>query len=223
MSAYSLRWCRRLAHGLCAAVELPDQASADLLPDALTPEERAHALSLGPIRRISWVGGRVALRAAAQRLGRSLDTIGATPRGAPSLPPGLVGSIAHKSRLAVALVEASTTETVGIDLEELDRPRPQIAKLVLRPEERAAVDALPEAERWQAILLRFSVKETIFKALDPHVQRYIGFQEARVEPREDGTAVLSLMLERGEGPFELDARWSIVERHVLATLRARSR
>ena len=217
---YPLCWCRTVSHGSIAAVALPEPKGAERLPDVLTSEERDHALSLKPIRRVSWVGGRVALRLAARQIGWELPSIGATPRGAPRMPNGLVGSLAHKTRMAVALVDAPDDGTVGIDLEELDRPRPVIAKLVLRPEERAVIEALPEADRWQAIVLRFSIKEAIFKALDPYVQRYIGFREARVEPRDDGGAKVSLLLEQGEGPFEIDARWWIEHEHVFTTLRA---
>ncbi len=221
---YSLSWCRRLPHGTCAAFHLPkveiDQEPVEAPPGLLTPVERDHAATLKPLRRVSWVGGRVALHHAAKSLGWTLDAVWSTPRGAPALPDGLVGSVAHKTRLAVALVDESTTDTLGVDLEELDRPRPKIARMVLRVEERAAVDALPEELRWQAILLRFSIKEAIFKALDPHAQRYIGFQEALVEPRDDGSAIISLNLAGGEGPFRMDAWWSILDDHVLATVRA---
>ncbi len=205
------------------AVWLPDPRAGerDVVPDSLTLGEREHAAALAPLRRVSWVGGRVALRLAAREFGWDLGTIEATPRGAPALPQGLAGSIAHKSRLAVALALASDSTTIGVDLEELDRPRPKIARLVLRPEERHLVDEVEPSRRWTEILVRFSLKEAIFKALDPSLQRYIGFQEARVTPRRDGTAHVDLSLRGGEGPFALDARWFIDGEHVIGSVCAR--
>lgn len=137
------------------------------------------------------------------------------------MPAGLVGSVAHKTRLAVALVDVSEGQTVGVDLEELDRPRPKIARLVLRPEERAAVDALEPLHQWQAIATAFSIKESIFKAIDPYVRRYVGFQEASVDLQESERTLVRLELAQGEGPFCLDARWSLVDGHVLTSVRAR--
>lgn len=137
------------------------------------------------------------------------------------MPPGLLGSVAHKTRLAVALVDAAEGQTVGVDLEELDRPRPKIARLVLRPEERAFVDQLEPQHQWQAIATAFSIKEAIFKAIDPYVKRYVGFQEASVQLQGSEHAIVRLELAQGEGPFCLDARWSLVEGHVLTSVRAR--
>ncbi len=216
-------WTRKLSHGFCVAVTLPVGFGAAQypLPGDLTKEEVATALAMAPLRRVSWVGGRVALRLAARELGFSLATIGATTRGAPSLPDGLIGSISHKSCLAVAVAKRAQGDTVGVDLEQLARPRPRIAKLVLRSDERACVDALDPASQWKEIVLRFSLKEAIFKAIDPHVQRYVGFKEARVEPKEDGTAEIWLELKEKEGPFELDGRWMVVDGCVLSSVRAR--
>jgi 4'-phosphopantetheinyl transferase EntD len=191
------------------------------IPSLLSPDERAHATSLAPLRRVSWIGGRAALHHAALHLGMQLGTVLSTPRGAPALPPGITASISHKPRMAIALVDRSASNTVGVDLEELDRPRPKIARLVLRPEEIARVETLPQAQRWRAIVTAFSLKESVFKAIDPHVQRYVGFQEARVEVLGDHQATVVLSLEGQEGPFEIDARWDIVDQHVITSVRAR--
>lgn len=207
---------------MCVAVDLPVGRDAPevALPAQLTPEERKIASAMAPLRRVSWAGGRMALRLAARELGWELATIDATHRGAPRLPPTIAGSIAHKSSLAVAIAGPAEAGSLGLDLEELDTPRPKIAKLVLHPTEREHNGSLPDEQRWLDLLIRFSLKEAIFKAIDPAVQRYVGFKEAIVHPHDDGTAGIVLHLAHGEGPFRIDARWSVESGHVLTTVLA---
>jgi hypothetical protein len=64
------------------------------------------------------------------------------------------------------------------------------ARLMATPEELAAVAAIPEAEgadalgsrRWVDTVVRFSLKEAVYKALAPTLQRMIGFEEAAAWP-----------------------------------------
>ncbi len=222
--AFPLHFVTESPHGVLAAVHLPARTvdiTDDRIPSLLSPEERAHAITLSPLRRVAWIGGRTALHHAARHLGLELGTVLSTPRGAPASPPGITASISHKPRIALALVEQSASDTVGVDLEELDRPRPKIARLVLRAEEIAHVEALPQAQRWRAIVTAFSLKESVFKAIDPHVRRYVGFHEALVVLRDDHQASVTLLLKGQEGPFDLDARWDIVDQHVITSVRAR--
>jgi 4'-phosphopantetheinyl transferase EntD len=118
--------------------------------------------------------------------------------------PGWTASLSHKADLAVA-VAAPCVEgwTLGIDLEERGRPRPSIATRVLRPEELARWEA--DGSSWERLLELFSVKEAIYKALHPHVPRWIGFDEAEIGA--DGTAVF---FPRGDEPrveLRVDFAW----------------
>jgi enterobactin synthetase component D len=57
-------------------------------------------------------------------------------------------------------------------------------------------------------LLRFSLKEALYKALHPFVCRYIGFLEAEVQPVADGTAKVALLSSYFDGEFErVEAHW----------------
>ena len=164
---------------------------------ALHEEEREHALGRSARRAREFVAGRVALRAALLAAGWS----GHTPllpgeQGRPGLPPGWTGSITHKDGLALAVGRRLVGgRTLGIDSEVVgDRERTAIARKVLTPSELArwSRDA-----SWPALLESFSTKESIYKALHPHVPRYIGFEEAERDP--DG--VISMRLVGGEGAF----------------------
>jgi 4'-phosphopantetheinyl transferase EntD len=201
------RFVRETPFGVAAAVALPEPGdAADEAPAALHPEEAAYARTLPPARRASYVGGRLALRAALEALGGgAAGAILSTPRGAPLMPAGFVGSISHKLALAVALVariEAGAPPTsVGIDL-ELPRPlRFDIGERVLTPDERAALAGLAAPARAAEVLRRFAIKEAIYKALDPFVQRFVSFQEVALAVGPEGELEARLGLARGEGPF----------------------
>jgi 4'-phosphopantetheinyl transferase EntD len=214
-----------LDHGRCVGVTLPeeDEAIAAMAAERLLPEERDAAAALGPVRRRGWVGGRVAMREALARIGKTAPPILADERGAPRLPAGLAGSISHKDHVAVALVATEETARVGVDV-EVDRARGHdIAGKVLRPEELVELEGMEAEERARAVLLRFSAKEAVYKALDPYVRRYVGFLEIAVVLNEDGTGEVRPHLPDGEGPFVFEVRWMKRAGLILTTARVTRR
>jgi enterobactin synthetase component D len=210
-----------LEHGRCVGVRIP-AADADLDAlgrAALSPEERGRAEGMPGPRRRTWVGGRAAMREALVRLGSAPATVPSDDRGAPVLPAGIAGSVTHKEGLAAALVAREQRARVGVDL-ELDVVRTQdIASRVLTPGEMAEIAHLGASDRAREVLLRFSAKEAVYKALDPFVRRYVGFGEVAVSPRDDGTALVTAVLADGEGPFVIEVRWRRFDGIVLTTAR----
>lgn len=194
--------------GQLAAVHLPpglEPVPAEVLA-RLAPAERDHAATLRGRRQIEWTGGRLALRLAAQAAGIELPPVLPGPRGEPLLPEAVSASISHKRTIALALVGRGPA-TLGLDAEELEPPRLSILPRVLGPAERSEVEALPESARWSELVTRFAVKEAIYKALHPHVYRYVKFEEAQVGPLTPGESQVpvELHLAQGEGPFDLRA------------------
>jgi len=210
-------------HGVLSAVSLPD--TSDPVPEEvlerLHPEEAVFARGLRGFRQVQFVGGRLALRAAAAQLGHQPPAMLETLRGAPLLPASLIGSVSHKRELAVALVAPSLGDTIGVDLEEYGPPRMSILERVLTPAELEQVRALPDDRAWLSTILRFSVKEAVYKALDPWVQRYVDFQEAAVYPDLEGRAEVSLDLSQREGPFQIEARYHWLAGRILTSVRIR--
>jgi enterobactin synthetase component D len=203
-----------LDHGLCVGVALPVEGDGTLLP-----QERAFAANLGEVRRRTWVGGRVAMRLALDRIGLNAPPILSDDRGAPLLPSGIAGSISHKDDLAIALVAPEGSARIGVDVEK-DTPRQlDISRKVLRDEELVELAKLPEAARGGEVLLRFSAKEALYKALDPFVKRYVAFHEVAVTPLPSGTAEVSMALARGEGPFRAEVRWTRERDRIVTTAR----
>jgi phosphopantetheine--protein transferase-like protein len=210
--AFDVMFERALPAGVCVAVALPERDEFALPPE-LHPDEAAFVHSSPAARRMTFIGGRVALRAAMAALGPG-DADGpppmpilSTPRGAPAMPPGFVGSISHKRELAVAIAaraEPTPRTTIGIDV-EVSRPlRADIAPRVLTPAERGAMAGLTGAARDAAVLFHFAAKEAIYKALDPWVQRMVSFQEVEIATTPERGLHVRLALTRGEGPFEVE-------------------
>src|SRR5712664_4396824 len=84
----------------------------------LLPEEAgAFARSAVPVRRASGAA-RIVARALLNQLGQEMTALPKSLGGAPIWPKGVLGSLAHDSRVAVAAVGTSENrEGVGIDVE----------------------------------------------------------------------------------------------------------
>lgn len=209
------------AHGLLRAVRFTDDPPAEVIA-RLAPAEQAFAAELPPLRRGPWIGGRLALAAALGELGAPRTPLLATARGAPLLPEGFVGSVSHKPGIAIAMAARDDGAGLGADVEALAPGKVDVSRRILTTAELAAVDALPEEARWREVLLRFSMKESIYKAIDPFVRRYVGFKEAEVDPGSPGQACPArVALAQGEGPFTVEAWWTEIPGHVITSAVAR--
>ncbi len=193
-----------IAHGCCTLVSTLDAArDAPLLGDEL-----AHANTLADHRRSEFVMGRTALRLSLRRLAGATPDAGilSDARGAPILPAGWVGSISHKGDLAAGLVAPDAGMRIGVDLERAAPPRTDIGRRVLTAREQAAIAHLSGAEHGRAVTLRFSIKEAIYKAVDPFVRRYVGFTEVELEVGGDGSCRVHV-LDRARLPLAISAAW----------------
>jgi len=203
-------------HGTVVLVELGDDDDVGRALAALPAAEREHAGRLGPVRRREHVAGRTALHLALGELAGDAAIL-ADDRGAPVLPAGWVGSVSHKRSLAAGLVAPAAGGWVGVDLERAAPPRIDIARRVLTPREQASLAGAGELERGRAVTLRFAIKEAIYKAVDPHLRRYVGFTEVELELELDGErcGVTHAL------PLVIEAAWREHAGHWLATARAR--
>ena len=196
--------------GTIVTVAIPAGGPSPEELSRLHPEERARTGDMGPFRLSTWAAGRRAMAEALRAIGGPRAPILSTDRDGPAMPAGFVGSISHKRDLAVALAARDEGWHVGVDVETPGPSRLRIVDRVLTPDERDELMRRPEHERWPALLARFSLKESVYKALDPFVRRYVGFHEARVHipdaaPGMFADATVQLDLTQGEGPFEVQA------------------
>ena len=215
-------------HGLYFGVSLPKEG--DIPSSAwnhLHPLEQKIARTLQGKRKISFVGGRIAARLGLKTIQQDSLGVIRDSRGAPIIAnphSTLTISITHKSDQALALLNRQRHVTVGIDLEHLTPSRPNIESKVLTPEEREHLHTLPLERQWCYLLMTFSFKESIYKALAPKWKRYIGFDEAVVYPQTDMTAKVSLKPAKGDIlPVELNARYMWYDDSIITSVTARWR
>lgn len=222
--------------------DVPDEGSWDQALEQwvhcslLHADEAAFARTLPAPRRATFVAGRRALRDALRQLPDHADALEVpilrTPRGAPSLPEALTGSITHKRSLAMATVapRAPGRHHVGLDLERrptvADLERPSIARKILTGREHAALEALSG----DALVLRertlvyFALKEAVYKAIDPFVERYVRFAEVELALHDRGAAEVTLLLpELAHGRAQVQAQWTIEDEWIMATAASRMR
>ncbi len=103
---------------------------------------------------------------------------------------------------------------VGIDLERAAPSRQDIARWILTArEQQILVDR--GIERGLAATLRFSIKEAIYKAVDPFVRRYVAFTEVELDVVDDGIAHVT-----SELPLAIETTWREVGGFWLATASA---
>ncbi len=204
---FSVAFVRPAAFGTLAGIHLPagvEAVTEDVLA-RLHPDERALALGMRGRRQIEFTGGRLAWRA----LGVSAEALGVAEEGGPSCPAGLSVSLTHKQDLAVAMAGSLAHGTLGLDLEGDARERMTIASRVLRPDEPAG--------DWRGVLIRFALKEAAYKAIHPHLRRFVGFQEARVGLDPVTVEIVT------EPSLRLEAAWEALDEFkVLAMVRATS-
>lgn len=210
---------RETSHGVLIGVAVDDACTSAALP----PPERSIADLRAAHARPAFVAGRLALRAALRSHGEALPDaeidapIVHDARGAPVLPGGWTGSISHKETIALALARPSRGVHVGVDV-EVERPgRIDISRRVLTDAELAELAARPDqspAARAAFTLQRFSMKEAVYKAIDPIVRRYVGFREVQLEPRGDAWACVFVAQRADEPRLEIEARSEIVDTEI---------
>lgn len=210
----------QLPHGVVAMTAI---GAAPTLTAAHADEERL-AASYSEVRRGQFLAGRWCLRRAVAEVATAepaLPPLLVDHRGAPMLPAGLTGSVSHKDSHAVAVVAPLAAEgwRVGIDLERAAPPRGDVAARILTDAELATLSGLAHGERGRAVTLRFSIKEAIYKALDPMVQRYIGFREVALQWQDQHASVAPLRLDGNW--FAVEVWWTEFDGFWLSTARAR--
>lgn len=131
-------------------------------------------------RRAEYLAGRYAAQQLLRDSGCYESVVVGADR-APQWPAGWRGSISHTDRWAIAVISPTSAPwRPGIDIESLRSvPLYETADLFVTTEER---NLLTESgmEHEIALLLAFSVKESLYKSLYPLVQYCFGFDVAEI-------------------------------------------
>ncbi len=194
-------------------------------PPELFPEEERQVSRAVPVRRREFGTVRALARTALARLGGPRVPLLPGERGAPTWPDGFVGSMTHcQGYRGAAVARATDVASVGIDAEPNEPlPDPGILGMISLPQERPRLAELAAARpevSWERLL--FSAKESVYKTWFPLTRRWLGFEEAELDLRPDGTFTARLLV---TGPVvdgvRIDAfsgRWLTHEGLVLTAI-----
>ena len=163
---------RRVAPSSEAMLLAVDKTYLDLLPAA----EKALVANAAPIRQIQFASGRVAARDALRKLGESVVTLQIGSMREPLWPEGIVGTITHTNRWALAWVARQSHHVgLGVDLEHATQLPDRAWSMILSEAEQRWTKSC--TDRQLAATVLFSVKESIYKAVFPTVRRFVDFDE----------------------------------------------
>jgi 4'-phosphopantetheinyl transferase EntD len=144
---------------------------------ALMPDEAlSFSSSVVQVRRASGAA-RIVARDLLGRLGFAPRPLPKARSGAPIWPAGIVGSLAHDPRVAVAAV-ARTDDFValGIDVEPAEVLPADTLDLVATPQERQGIADDPYRGR-----LLFAAKEAVYKAVYPIDQIFLDHHDVEID------------------------------------------
>jgi 4'-phosphopantetheinyl transferase EntD len=176
----------------------------------LKEEVPALAASVVKVRRASGAA-RIVARQLLTQLGYANCALPKGPAGAPVWPAGIVGSLAHDSRVAVAAVGMrADVGALGIDVEPAECLPSELLDLVATPQERLNLGD----DVYRGRLL-FVAKEAVYKAVHPLDQTFLEHHDVEVDLSERKAVIRSGRV--------VELRFSISAQHLvaLAFLRAR--
>jgi len=138
-----------------------------------------------PKRQTEYLAGRWCVQQVYQQLGLALPLPEYQAQAAPHWPAGWLGSISHtqaaeQGYAVAALASLSEVQALGLDLEATmsEGVAERVRNNILHPDEQRWVQTPAQ------LSLIFSFKESLYKAFNPILQRFIGFQEVVVTALE---------------------------------------
>ena len=194
-----------------------DFEASNLKPDDFERSNIAPPLSVQRAvakRQAEYLAGRFCAREGLQRITGQPVTPAQGDDRAPVWPTGCVGSITHTQGWAAAVIgQQQHYAGLGLDAEIImpdDRALP-LSRQILTQSEQARFSSELNSQAGFFITLVFCLKETLFKALYPLVQRRFYFEHAELLAwHTDGTARLRLLTHLSEdwpADTELDAQF----------------
>jgi 4'-phosphopantetheinyl transferase EntD len=169
----------------------------------LKEEVPALAASVVKVRRASGAA-RIVARQLLTQLGYANCALPKGPTGAPVWPAGIVGSLAHDSRVAVAAVGMrADVGALGIDVEPAECLPSELLDLVATPQERLNLGD----DVYRGRLL-FVAKEAVYKAVHPLDQTFLEHHDVEINLSERKAVVRSGRV--------VELRFSISAHHLVA-------
>jgi enterobactin synthetase component D len=144
-------------------------------------------------RRAEYLAGRWCCHRLLAVQGVAGDVTSGLEDRAPRWPAGIYGSISHADNRAIAAaVYADKPWRIGIDVERFNpKVMQDIASEIVDDKELACLRQRP-GDLLLSVLLAFSAKESLYKALWPEVRAFFGFDAAALVAIKAGIFTLSL-------------------------------
>ncbi|QPK78392.1 4'-phosphopantetheinyl transferase superfamily protein [Corynebacterium lizhenjunii] len=138
-------------------------------------------------------------------------------RGMPLWPEGFVGSITHTSgfRAAVAAPQAEIA-SMGLDAEPAEPLPDGVFAAIARSSESRQMAELRAMGMYCPDRLLFCAKEATYKAWFPLTQRWLGFDQAEIDLRPDGTLVSYILARPTPVPF-ITGRWMLWDGYIVVS------
>lgn len=169
----------------------------------LTEEAAAFAGSVVKVRRASGAA-RIVARQLLQQFGHPPCALPKGAAGAPVWPAGIIGSMAHDSRIAVAAVGMrGDVGALGVDIEPAEPLPSELLDLVATPQEqlKLAYDA------YRGRLL-FVAKEAVYKAVYPLDRMFLEHHDVEINLAERKAVVRNARV--------VELRFSTSAHHLVA-------
>lgn len=162
------------------------------IPD-ISPTESALVKSAVTRRQREFACGRYHAHQILQSLGQDTSVvIGREQDGRPQWPQGIIGSISHTADYCiVAAGTAADMDSIGIDLENSERLKPQLWPRLFVPRELEKLNNIkdPVKQRQQAAIT-FSAKEAFYKCDFPLNRKHISFTDIEISLQKNNNLKL---------------------------------
>lgn len=149
---------------------------------ALLPGEGALVANAVERRRREFAEGRDCAHRVLAALGWAGFPVLSGANREPLWPPGVLGSITHcEGYVAAAAARVSdlgSIRSLGIDAEVRAPLGPEVARLVLTPEEQRRTSSSGDAT---LVTAHFSAKEAVYKSWFPLTGRWLDYQDAELD------------------------------------------
>lgn len=145
-------------------------------------------------RRAEYIAARYAAQILLKKLGCELG-VGSSQNRAPIWPFGFSGSLSHTNGKAIAVVSQQPHHcSPGIDIEVFSPAVIQESKNVFTTKTERNILKASSIQYELALLVAFSVKESLYKSLYPTVRRYFGFDAVKICSIDNRVGRVSLEL-----------------------------
>ena len=185
----------------------------------LLPSERAQVSEAVDARKGEFGDARWCAHQALRELGLDRDTaILRGERGMPLWPTGFTGSLTHTDGLRAAVAApTSSVRSMGLDAEPA-KPLPDgILQQIASEAELEMVHSLQAVGFMWADRLLFCAKEATYKCWFPMTRRWLGFEDAEIEVRSDGTFSSRIVVRPTPAAF-FEGRWVVRGGYVIASV-----